>query len=108
VVAWREVANAFPDAFDHARAFVPEHGWRVARGIRARSGVQVCVTDPAGDEPDERLARPGLAEVELLHLERRAEALEDGSVDFHAPILSRSWIDPNSHVPGSDPRTWLV
>ncbi len=90
VVALSEVADALPDPLDHARAFVPEHGRCVARGIGARSGVEVCVTDPAGDEPDERLAGPGFAEVELLYLERRSEALENGGADLHAPILSRA------------------
>ena len=42
---------------------------------------------PAGTPAHERLTRLRLGEVELLHLQRCAELLQDGRADPHAPIL---------------------
>ena len=47
------------------------------------------MADPTRLEPDEDLAGLRLREVELLHLERLAEALENGGADLHTPILER-------------------
>ena len=41
------------------------------------------MADAARDEPDEHLARLRLGEVELLHLERRAEPLQHRGADLH-------------------------
>ena len=41
------------------------------------------MADAARDEPDENLTLPGLRELELLHLERCSELLEDGGADLH-------------------------
>ena len=71
VVADREVVDAFAELLDHARALVAEHGGRVAGRIGARRRVHVGVTDAAGHEPHEHLARLRLREVDLLHRERR-------------------------------------
>ena len=48
--------DAVADLLDDARALVAEHARRVAGRVGARGGVEVGVTDPAGDEPDEHLA----------------------------------------------------
>ena len=83
VVALGERGHALADALDHARALVPEHRRRVAARVGARGGVEVGVADAARLEADEHLARPGLGEVDLLHLERSAELLEHGGTDLH-------------------------
>ncbi|HEY8646972.1 MAG TPA: hypothetical protein VIL77_13965 [Gaiellaceae bacterium] len=41
------------------------------------------MTDAAGDEADEHLARPRLGQVDLAHDERRSELLENGGSDLH-------------------------
>jgi hypothetical protein len=87
VVAHRHVAHALADALDHARTLVPQHRRRVARRIGARSRVEIRVAHPAGDEPDEHLARLRLRELELLQLERLPETLEHCGAHLHAPIL---------------------
>jgi hypothetical protein len=87
VIARRDRRNALADPLDDAGSLVAEHSGRVSGRIGSRGGVQVGVTDPAGDEPDEHLARARPGEVELLHLERRAEPLEHGGADLHRPIL---------------------
>jgi hypothetical protein len=87
VIARRDRLDALADPLHHARALVPEHRRRVSGRVGSRSRVEVGVADTAGDEPDERLTRSRLGEVELLHLERRAELLEHGGADLHRPIL---------------------
>ena len=84
VVALGERGDALADALDDARALVAEHRRRVAGRVGARGRVEIGVADAARDEPDEHLAGPRLGEVELLHLERRAELLEHGGADLHA------------------------
>src|SRR5439155_21937195 len=84
VVAGRERADALADPLDHARAFVPQHGRRVAGGIGAGGRVQVGVADTARDEAHEDLACFRLSQVDLLDLERPAELLEHRGPDLHA------------------------
>ena len=83
MVARRERRDALADALDDARALVAEHGRRIAGRVGAGGGVEVGVADAARDEPHEHLARLRLGEVELLHLERRAELLQHGGADLH-------------------------
>ena len=71
------------DALDDAGALVPEDGRRVAGGVGARGRVEIGVADAAGDEPDEDLARLRLGQLDLLHLERRAELLQHRGADLH-------------------------
>jgi uncharacterized protein (DUF1015 family) len=66
---------------------VAEHGRRVAGRIGARGGEEIGVADAARGEPDERLARLGLGELDLLDGERRAELLENRGLDPHRPII---------------------
>src|SRR5205807_1431197 len=54
------------DALDDARALVAEDGGGIAGRIGAGGGVEVGVADPAGDEPNQRLARPRLRELHVL------------------------------------------
>jgi hypothetical protein len=84
VVADRERGDAGADGLDHAGALVAEDARRVPAGIGAGRGIQVGVADAAGDEPDERLARLGLGELDLLDGERLPELLEHGGADLHA------------------------
>ena len=88
VVAGRERVDAVADPLDDAGALVPEHGRRVAGRIGAGRGVEVGVADAAGDEANEHLARLRLGELELLHLERRAEVLQHGGADLHRAARS--------------------
>src|SRR5581483_12000568 len=78
-----EPAAALADLLDDARPFVPEHARRVAGRVGAGGGVQVGVADAAGCEPDERLGRLRLLELDLLDDERLPELLEDGGADLH-------------------------
>src|SRR5206468_10330425 len=73
LVARRHRGHARADPLDDARALVPGHRRRVAGRIGPRSRVQVGVTDAARDEPDERLARLRLRQVDLLDGERLPE-----------------------------------
>lgn len=41
------------------------------------------IGSPSRLEPDEHLARAGLGEVDLLHLQRSAELLQNGCADLH-------------------------
>jgi len=45
------------------------------------------VADAAGHEPDERLAGPGLIELDLLDGQRLPELLQHGGADLHAAIV---------------------
>ena len=83
VVAGRDRRDAVADALDDACALVAEHGRRVAGGVGAGGGVEIRVADAAGDEPDERLSRLRLGELDLLHRQRRSELLQDGGADLH-------------------------
>jgi hypothetical protein len=87
VVARLEARHPVAGALDDPAALVAEHRRRVAGRIGAGGGEEVGVADAAGRQPDEHLALPGLREVELLHLERRAEPLQDGGADLHPAIL---------------------
>ncbi len=84
VVARRdEPAPAVTDLLHHTGAFVAEHTRRVAGRVGSGGRVQVGVADAAGREPDERLARLRLVEVDLLDGERLSELLQDGGADPH-------------------------
>ncbi len=48
------------------------------------------MANAARHEPDERLARTRLAELDVLHDERLSELLENGGADLHPPIVSSS------------------
>ena len=87
VVARLHRADTVADTLDDARALVPEHRRRIAGRIGARRRIEVGVADPARDQPDQDLARFRLRELELLHLERRAEGLENGGADLHGSSL---------------------
>ena len=88
MVAGCERCDLLAHTFDDAGALVPEHRRRVAGRVRTGGGVEIGVADAAGDEADEDLARLRLGEVELLHLERRAELLQDGGADPHPAARS--------------------
>ena len=90
VVAGPDERHALPHALDDAGALMAEDARRIAARIGARGRVEVGVADPAGGEPDEHLAGPGLREVDLLDDERLPELLEHGGADPHAAILCRS------------------
>src|SRR5207244_3948099 len=83
VVARRDIRHAVAYDLDDACAFVPEHCRRIAGGVGARSGVEVGVTDTAGDEPYEHLSGLRFGELQFLNLERRAELFEDCGADLH-------------------------
>ena len=87
VVAGRDERHAVAHALDDACALVPEHARRVAGRIGARRRVEVGVADAARDEPDERLARLRLGQLDVLDDERLSELLENGGADLHPPIL---------------------
>src|SRR5207244_3370972 len=87
VIARTQRADVRPHPLHDAGPFMAEHGRRVARRIGAGGRVQVGVADPAGDEPDENLARIRLREVELLNRQGSAELLENRCPDAHAPII---------------------
>ena len=84
MVTGHDGADAVADLLDDTRAFVPEHGRRVAGGVGAGRRVQVGMADAAGDEAYEDLASLGLGQVDLLHLERLTELLEYRGPDLHA------------------------
>jgi hypothetical protein len=88
VVTGGDVADAVADRLDDAGALVAEHRRRVPGGVDAGCRVHVGVADAACDEPHERLAGPGLGQVELLHDERPTELLEQGRSDLHGSCAS--------------------
>ena len=51
--------------------------------------VEVGVADPARGEPDERLARLRLLELDLLDSQRLPELLEDGGANVHVGDRTR-------------------
>jgi hypothetical protein len=83
VVAGPDERDVGPDRLDHSGAFVPEDARRVPGGIGPGSGVEIGVTDAAGDEANECLPRLRLGEIDLLHGQRSTELLEDRSADLH-------------------------
>jgi hypothetical protein len=89
VVARRERLDAAPHPLHDACTLVSEHRRRVARGIGARRRVEVGVADATRLQTDEHLPRPGLGEIEFLHLQRSTEALEDGGANPHSAILGK-------------------
>ena len=56
---------------------------RVAGRVGAAGRVEVGVTDAAGREPHEHLARPRPVELDVLDDERLGELLENGGADLH-------------------------
>jgi hypothetical protein len=90
VIAGTNRRHSLAYLLDHTRALVAEHGRRVPRRIRTRCRVEIRVTHPARDEANEHLARLRLGEIDLLHLERRAELLEDRGVDPHPGDATQS------------------
>ena len=89
MVALLQVAHAGAELLDDAGALVAEDGRLVTGRIGAGGGEEVRVADAAGDEPDEDFAVLRLRQVELLHLQRLPEFLEDGGAGLHAAILKR-------------------
>jgi hypothetical protein len=77
VVAGRERGHAGPDRLDDARALVAEHARRVAARVGTGRGIEVGVADTARREPDERLARLRLLQLDVLDDEWLPELLED-------------------------------
>src|SRR5581483_4373711 len=101
VVARPDEAHVRPDRLDDTGALVAEDARGVPGRIGTRGGVQVGVADAAGGEPDERLPRLRLLELDLLHDERLAEPLEDCRPDLQrcevAPAGSWSYVsEPGS------------
>jgi hypothetical protein len=82
--------HVLADLLDDAGALVAEHGRCITRWIGSGGRVQVGVADAARDEPDERLARFRLRQVDLLDGERLPELLEDCGPDPHGPMLAQA------------------
>ena len=77
--------DALAEHLDHACSLVAEqHRQRVVEA--GADDVQIGVADPGGFDPDSRLARPRLVEVDLLD----AEPLELGQDDAAIHEESRS------------------
>jgi hypothetical protein len=81
--------DAAPDRLDDAGALVPEHRRRIPGRVGAGCGVEVGVADTAGHEPDEHLTRLRLRQLDVLHLERLSELLQDGGADLHQLSFAR-------------------
>jgi hypothetical protein len=81
VVARGERRDAATDRLDDPGALVPEHARCIAARIRSGRRVEIGVADAAGDDPDERLARLRLRELDVLDDERLPELLEDCGPD---------------------------
>ena len=73
-VARRESVTPSPDRLDDAGGLVAEQEREVVVDP-ALAVVQVGVADPAGLDLHHRLARPGVGDVDRLHLDRRALGL---------------------------------
>ena len=76
-----ERRDAGPDRLDDPGALVPEHARRVAARVGSGRRVEIGVADAAGDDPDERLARLRLLQLDVLDDERLPELLEDCGPD---------------------------
>ena len=83
MVARPDEADVRADGLDDAGALVSEHARRVAGRVCSRSRVEIGVADAAGGQPDERLPRFRLGELDLLDGERLPELLEHGGADPH-------------------------
>jgi hypothetical protein len=90
MVAGFDRRHVLADLLDDAGALVAEHGRCITRWIGSGGRVQVGVADAARDEPDERLARLRLRQVDLLDGERLPELLEDCGPDPHGPMLAQA------------------
>src|SRR3954447_3315660 len=118
VVAGGDGGDALANFLDDARALVPQHRRRIARGVSAGGGVQIGVADAARHEPHKHLARPRLRELDLAHNERLSEFLEDGGPDLHrrrsydsstASGGVEAWRSPSSSkTQNSRPMTWTA
>ena len=83
MVAFDDVLDAVADTDDDTGAFVAEDRRRIAGRIGARGRVQVGVADAAGLQLHEHLTPLRLGEIDLLHLQRRAEFLQDCGPHLH-------------------------
>ena len=74
-VAGSETLDAVTDAFDGAGPLVPEQQRKLVAPAVLLDGVQVAVADAGRIDPHAHLARPGLADDDLLqrHLAGRGE-----------------------------------
>src|SRR6185295_11823933 len=77
VVARRDVAHVAADLFDDAGRLVAEDGRQRVRE-RSFEDVEIAVADPGGGAPDEYLARPGRADLDILDAERLADRTHHG------------------------------
>src|SRR5262249_16567504 len=81
---------ALPEAFDLLADGLHDAGALVAEHHRPRTlplalhHVQVGAADADRDNADEHLVRPGLAQVDLAHLERPAGGVEESRIRLHA------------------------
>ena len=82
MVAGRDVRDPLPHRLDDAGALVAEHTGSGKRQV-AVAGDVVGVADAAGRDPDERLARARLLQLDLLDLEVGVELRQDGGRDPH-------------------------
>ena len=101
MIADGKVCHARPQRLDDARAFVPEHARRIAARVGAGRRVEVGVADPARRQPDERLARLRLRQLDVLDDERLPELLQNCGADVQkcevAPAGSWSYVsEPGS------------
>ena len=87
VIAGANRRHPLAHLLDHARAFVAEHRRGIPGRIRTGCRVEIRVAHPAGGEADQDLSGLRLGQVDLLHLERRAELLEHRGADLHLTLL---------------------
>jgi hypothetical protein len=69
VIAGLDGAHVRSDLLDHACRLMPEDGGKRMREV-ALQDVEVGVAQPAGDDPDEHLARAGFGDLDILYLHR--------------------------------------
>ena len=89
------------DRLDDAGALVSEHARRVAARVGAGRRVEVGVADAAGGDPDERLARLRLLQLDVLDDERLPELLEDCGADVQRCDVTPAGSSSSVPAPGS-------
>jgi hypothetical protein len=75
-----------PHSLDDSCRLVPENRGRLERE-QPMDIVKIAVADPAGDGPNQDLARGGAVYIDLFDRERLFRRAKDRSLDFHLSVF---------------------
>ena len=84
VIAWREFRDTRTDGLHHSRPFVAVY-CGIGAIVVTVPAVQIGLTHPARNDPDQCLVRPRIGQSHFLNRERAELFAHHGSGDFHEP-----------------------